>query len=126
MSVINESLNLGDLLKYEEGRLNYSREQETVTLGQTLEIGSVVGRIAATGKLVRLDPLATDGSEIAAGILLVPCDASLIERGNALMLARHGIVASNAIVWPAAITPEHKVAATNQLELRGILIRQSA
>ena len=29
MNAINEPLNLGDLLKYEEGRLNYSREQVT-------------------------------------------------------------------------------------------------
>ena len=41
--------NLGDLLKYEEGRLNYSREQVTVASGRNLELGAVVGRVTATG-----------------------------------------------------------------------------
>ena len=126
MNAIHEPLNLGDLLKYEEVRLNYSREQNTVAVGQNLELGAVVGRVTATGKLKRLDPAATDGTEDVAGILLGACDASLIERDDALLLARHAIVASHAVVWPAAITPEQKAAATAALETRGILIRQSA
>ena len=125
MNAIHEPLNLGDLLKYEEG-LHYSREQNTVAVGQNLELGAVVGRVTATGKLKRLDPAATDGTEDVAGILLGACDASLIERDDALLLARHAIVASHAVVWPAAITPEQKAAATAALETRGILIRQSA
>ena len=125
MNAINESLNLGDLLKYEEG-LHYSREQNTVAVGQNLELGAVVGRVAATGKLKRLDPAATDGTEDVAGILLGAVDATLAERDDALLLARHAIVASHAVVWPAAITPEQKAATTAALETRGILIRQSA
>lgn len=126
MNAINEPLNLGDLLKYEEGRLNYSREQVTVASGQNLELGAVVGRVTATGKLKRFDPVATDGTEDVAGILLGAIDATLIERDAALLLARHAIVASHAVVWPAGITAEQKVAAIAALEARGILIRQSA
>ena len=121
----HEPLNLGDLLKYEEG-LHYSREQNTVAVGQNLELGAVVGRVTATGKLKRLDPAATDGTEDVAGILLSAIDATLVERDDALLLTRHAIVASHAVVWPAAITPEQKAAATAALETRGILIRQSA
>ena len=121
----HEPLNLGDLLKYEEG-LHYSREQNTVAVGQNLELGAVVGRVTATGKLKRLDPAATDGTEDVAGILLGAVDATLVERDDALLLVRHAIVASHAVVWPAAITPEQKAAATAALETRGILIRQSA
>ena len=122
----HEPLNLGDLLKYEEVRLNYSRDLVTVASGQNLELGAIVGRISATGKMKRLDPAATDGTEDVAGILLGACDATLIERDDALLLARHAIVASHAVVWPAAITSEQKAAATAALETRGILIRQSA
>ena len=93
MNAINEPLNLGDLLKYEEGRLNYSREQVTVASGQNLELGAVVGRVTATGKLKRFDPVATDGTEDVAGILLGAIDATLIQRDDALLLARHAIVA---------------------------------
>ncbi len=126
MPSLKEPLNLGDLLKYEEERFRYSREQATVAAGQNLELGAVVGLVTASGKLKRLDPAATDGSQIAVGILLVACDATLIDRDDGLILARHGIVASQAVVWPAAITPEQQATATAALEARGILIRPSA
>lgn len=126
MNAINEPLNLGDLLKYEEDCLNYSREQVTVASGQNLELGAVVGRVTATGKLKRFDPVATDGTEDVAGLLLGAIDATLIQRDDALLLARHAIVASHAVIWPAGITAEQKAAAIAALEARGILIRQSA
>ncbi|BCB28170.1 hypothetical protein SKTS_30560 [Sulfurimicrobium lacus] len=126
MNAINEPLNLGNLLKYEEDCLNYSREQVTVASGQNLELGAVVGRVTATGKLKRFDPVATDGTEDVAGILLGAIDATLIQRDDALLLARHAIVASHAVAWPAGIAAEQKAAAIAALEARGILIRQSA
>ncbi len=126
MNAINEPLNLGDLLKYEEDCLNYSREQVSVASGQNLELGAVVGRVTATGKLKRFDPVATDGTEDVAGILMGAIDATLIQRDDALLLARHAIVASHAVVWPAGITAEQKATAIAALEVRGILIRQSA
>jgi len=68
MSAITESQNLGDLLKYEAPNL-YSHDRVTVAAGQTLLLGAVVGIEAATTKVVQLDPAATDGSEIAVGVL---------------------------------------------------------
>lgn len=126
MPSLKEPLNLGDLLKYEEERFRYSREVATVAAGQNLELGVVVGRVTASGKLKRLDPAATDGSQIAVGLLLGACDATLIDRDDALLLAHHGIVASQAVVWPTGITPEQQATATAALEARGILIRPSA
>jgi hypothetical protein len=126
MTSLNEPLNLGDLLKYEEEGHRYSREQVTIASGQNLELGAVFGRVTATGKVKRLDPAATDGTEQPAGILLGTCDATLSERDDALLLVRHGIVATQAVVWPTDILPEQQAAATAALEARGILIRQSA
>ncbi|MEQ6340523.1 MAG: head decoration protein [Gammaproteobacteria bacterium] len=126
MPALNEPLNLGDLIKYEEDSLNYSRDQVTVESGQNLELGAVVGRVTATGKVKRFDPNATDGADLPAGILLGACNATLIERDDALLLARHAVVATHAVVWPTGITAEQKAAATAALEARGILIRQSA
>lgn len=126
MTALNESLNLGDLLKYEEDCLQYSRDLVTVASGQSLELGAVVGRVTANAKVKRLDPAATDGTEVPTGILLGAVDATLIDIDNAQMLARHGIVASAAVVWPAGITSEQKAAAVAALDARGILIRQSA
>ena len=69
MPVINEVLNLGDLLKYEAPNL-YSRDQVTVAAGQNLLVlGTVVGIETATAKVKQIDPAATDGTEVAVGIL---------------------------------------------------------
>lgn len=54
-TVFTESMNLGDLLKYEAPNL-YSRDRVTVAAGQTLPLGAVVGMVTATGKVKRIDP----------------------------------------------------------------------
>lgn len=126
MTAIHEPLNLGDLLKYEEGALRYSREVATVAAGQKLTLGTVVGRETLTGKIKQLDSLATDGSQTPVGVLLVDVDASLIDVQDALLLTRHAVLASNCVVWPAGIAADAKAAATEALALLGIVIRQSA
>jgi hypothetical protein len=67
---------------------------------------------------------ATDGSQYAAGVLMQPCDAALIDREDGLMVARHAIVADHALTWPAAITAAEKQAAVLQLKSLGVLIRK--
>lgn len=123
MPAITEGLNLGDLLKYEAPNL-FSRDQVTVASGQTLPLGAVVGIVTATGKVKQIDPSATDGSQYAAGVLMQPCDAALIDREDGLMVARHAIVAEHALTWPAAITVAEKQAAVLQLKSLGVLIRK--
>lgn len=123
MPAITEGLNLGDLLKYEAPNL-FSRDQVTVASGQTLPLGAVVGIVTATGKVKQIDPSATDGSQYAAGVLMQPCDAALIDREDGLMVARHAIVADHALTWPAAITTAEKQAAVLQLKSLGVLIRK--
>ena len=123
MPAITEGLNLGDLLKYEAPNL-FSRDQVTVASGQTLPLGAVVGIVTATGKVKQIDPSATDGSQYAAGVLMQPCDAALIDREDGLMVARHAIVADHALTWPAAITAAEKHAAVLQLKSLGVLIRK--
>lgn len=125
MPAIQEPNNLGDLLKYEAPNL-YSRDVATVAAGQNLVLGTVVGRETATAKLKALDPVATDGTEIAAGVLAADVDATLIDRDDALLIARHAIVARSALIWPAGITPTEQAAAITQLETRGVLVRTSA
>jgi hypothetical protein len=126
MTAINEPLNLGDLLKYEEDHLHYSREVATVAAGQNLTLGTVVGRETATTKLKQFDPLATDGAQNPVGVLLVDVDATLVDVEGALLLNRHAVLASNCVVWPVGIDAGAKTAATDALAALGILIRQSA
>ena len=125
MPTLTQAPNLGDLLKYEAPNL-YSREQATVAAGQNLPLGAVVGIDAATGKLKALDPTASDGSEVAVGVLALAVDATLIDREDAILIARHAIVARHALVWPVGITAAQKLAAIAQIEAHGILVRDSA
>ncbi|PUE22931.1 head decoration protein [Limnohabitans sp. MMS-10A-160] len=123
MTAITNDLTLGDLLKYEEENL-YSRNQVTVVSGQNLKLGTVIGRVSATQKVKALDPSATDGSQVAAGVVLQSIDASAAEKTNGLIVSRQAIVADHALVWPVAITTEEKTAAIAQLEAIGVLVRQ--
>ena len=123
MPVITEGLNLGDLLKYEAPNL-YSRDQATVIAGQNLLLGTVVGAETATSKLKTLDPTSTDGTELAAGVLALDVDATLIDRDDAILVARHAIVSDTALTWPAGITPTQKATAIAQLKSLGILVRK--
>ncbi|MBL0422469.1 head decoration protein [Ramlibacter sp. AW1] len=125
MPVINEALNLGDLLKYEAPNL-YSRDQATIAGGQTLPLGAVLGMVTATGKIKQIDPSATDGSQYAVGVLMQPADASLADRSDGLMIARHAIVADHALSWPAGIAQAERLSAIAQLKSLGILVRVGA
>ena len=125
MPIITHPKNLGDLLKYEAPNL-YSREQDTVAAAQNLALGTVVSRETATAKLKALDPAASDGTESAVGVLGNAVDATLIDREDAILIARHAIVARGALVWPNSISAAQKNAAIQQLAERGVLVRDSA
>ena len=125
MPALAEPLNLGDLLKYEAPNL-YSRDRVTVASGQNLPLGTVVGIVTATAKFKQIDPSAEDGTQVAAGVVLQACDATLIDRDDGLVVARHAIVAHHALAWPDAITTAEKLAALAQLKALGVLVRQGA
>jgi hypothetical protein len=123
MPAITEGLNLGDLLKYEAPNL-YSRDQVTVAAGQNLVLGNVVGIDTTTDKIKALDPAATDGTEVAAGVLAISIDATLIDRPDGILIARHAMLADHALTWPAGITAPQKSAALSKLKSLGIIVRQ--
>ena len=125
MTSLTLAKNLGDLLKYEGPNL-YSREQDTVAAAQNLLLGTVVGRETTSGQLMALDPSATDGSQDAVGVLANDIDATLIDREDAILIARHAIVARGALIWPSGITAAKKAEAIEQLAALGILVRDSA
>ena len=125
MPTLTEPLNLGDLLKYEAPNL-YSRDRVTVVSGQSLPLGAVVGIVTASGKFKQIDPSAEDGSQVAAGVLLQASDATLADRDDGLVVARHAIVADHTLAWPDAVTNSEKLAAIAQLKALGVLVRQGA
>jgi hypothetical protein len=124
MSSAIEPKNLGDLLKFEEESL-YSRDEVSVAAGQILALGAVVGRNTTSGELAALDPSATDGTESAIGVMAEEVDATTAST-QAVMIARHALVARQALEWPADITAEQIAAALTQLESRGVVAREGA
>jgi len=125
MPAITQGKNLGDLLKYEAPNL-YSREAVTLAAGQNLQLGTVLAKKTVDGKFYALAPAATDGSEVAVGVLALDTDASLIERDDALAIVRHAITSRNALIWPAGITAQQRALAQAQLQALGILARDDA
>ena len=124
MTTANEPKNLGDLLKFEEESF-YSRDEVTVAAGQTLALGAVVGRNTTSGEVAVLDPSVTDGTEIAIGVMAEDVDATAAST-PAVMIARHALVARQALEWPTEITAEQIATALSQLESRGIVVREGA
>ena len=125
MPSINSLPTLGDLLKFEAPQF-YSRSAITIAAGQNLAMGTVLGRKTADDKHQAFDPAATNGAETPVGILLGDIDASLIDREDALLLARHAMVAAKLVLWPVGIDADIKQAAVRHLEDIGILIRTSS
>lgn len=125
MPTLTERANLGDLLKFEAPNL-YSRERVTIAAGQNLVLGTILGKRTVSGEVQALAPTATDGTEVATGILAVDIDATLISREDGVMIARHATVSRVALVWPPAITVIERNTAIQQLETLGIVVRESA
>ncbi len=123
MAVLQEPNTLGDLLKYEAPNL-YSRDEVVVGAGQTLALGTVVGRVTATGEIVALDPAASDGREIVAGVLLEAVTVARGERRRSVIVSRHAIVFGGALVLPTSLTAEQTATALAQLAALGVLVRQ--
>lgn len=125
MATAQEGKYIADVVKFEESRLDYSRDVGIVAAGQNLAIGVVVAKKTTTGKLHALNPSASDGTQTAVGVLIQDVDATLIDK-TGVFVARHAVVADNALVWPSGISAAQKAAAIAQLEAKGILVRSAA
>ena len=128
MPVLTASPTLGDLLKFE---LNASYTRETVTLkaGTSYPLGSVLGRITASGEY-RLSPAAEvvgdEGAEVAIGVLLEAVDAT--DAAVTGLIAARGpvILADAALVFDASVDqPAERTAKTTQLATVGLVARHT-
>lgn len=81
---------------------------------------------AGSGKVKQIDFAATDGGDIASGILLLDATAPDGTDRSAVAIVRNAIVSDNGITWPAGATVNQKTAATAQLKALGILVREGA
>jgi hypothetical protein len=129
-TVYTEGAYASDWLKREEDT-QYSREQVTVlsgsnTTGTPLKSGTILGKITASGKYKPQTLAAVDGSQTAAGILLVPVDAGAADK-RAVLIARDAIVMQYGLVYGSDVTTSGNRATVNgQLATLGILVREGA
>src|SRR3990170_3565616 len=118
MTVLTMSPTLGDLLKYE---LNASYSRETVTLksGTNYALGSVLGKITASGKY-RLSPAAAgtgdEGAESAVAVLIQAVDATAADKTGLVVARGPTILSKAALVFDASVDqPAEKAAKHTQL-----------
>jgi hypothetical protein len=129
MSVLTMQPTLGDLLKYELDA-SYCREVVTLKGGGHYALGSVLGRIGASGHY-RLSPTAVvtgdEGAETAAAILLEAIDATAGD-AIAVVAVRGPILLSQTILVfdPSVDQPAEIVAKLAQLSLLGLVSRLTA
>ena len=121
---------LGNVLKYETASEHgYCREVVTVnTVGATeLSVGSVVGKITASGKYVPRDPAAVDGSEVSAGMVTENKSvAAATDTEVAVIVRGPSILAEGGLVFDVAHDAGQTATAIAELNaLNGVIVRTS-
>ena len=121
MPVLTEPPSMGDVLKYEVNP-NYTREVITLLQGMPYPVGSVLGKITASGKYTAHDNAAVDGSQNAAAVLLSDCNAAAADN-TALVLSRLAEVKGDLLAWKAGISAPNKTAGIAALAAKFIIVR---
>jgi hypothetical protein len=126
MPVLTQPPTIGDVLKFEVNP-NYTRETVTLTGGTAYPVGSVLGRITASGAYTLSPDTGADGSEVAAAVLLYAVDATLADAVGIVVVRGPVIVSRAALAYDASVDDSTKIAAKlDQLVDLGILPRDSA
>ena len=127
MTMITEPPRLTGVLKFEEDP-SYCREEVTVLAGsgsdRELKLGTVLGRITASGKVVELALSGSDGSQTIYGVLLANVTAPVGSDVTSVALVRGpAIVADTGLIHPAGATAPQKTTITSALIALGIVVR---
>lgn len=122
--VAAESRHPSSFIAY-EGSGWFSREKLAVAPNQTLVAGLVVGKVrseSGADEVVALNLSGTDGSQIAAGILVYSITTDGSTTKDVAVLVRHAEVRTSHLTWPVGITDTQKTAAVEQLRAAGIQV----
>jgi hypothetical protein len=126
MSVLTQPPTMGDVLKYELNP-NFTRETVTLLAGTNYPVGSVLGRITASGKMKLCTATGTDGAQNAAAVLLYDVDATAADATGIVVLRGPAIVSKAALVFDASVDDAAKTAVKHvQLTALGIIPRDAA
>lgn len=122
MPAYDQPKQLSDVIKW-EGNALYCRERVVVAQNQTLEIGTVLGRVTASGQVVPADPSAADGSQTPIGIL---CERVVTGAGQTAVsyaIARLAIASLDGLVYGAGVTTPERATLQAGLTALGIVLR---
>ncbi len=123
MPVLTEPPSTGDVLKYEVNP-NYTREVITLLIGMPYPVGSVLGKITASGKYTLSPATGTDGSQVASAVLLYAVDATLADATGIVVARGPAIVSRAGLAYEATVDDGTKIAAKlTQLAAVGIIAR---
>jgi hypothetical protein len=117
---------MGDVLKYEVNP-NYTREIITLLQGMPYPVGSVLGKITASGKYKLATSGGSDGAQTAAAVLLYAVDATLADATGIVIMRGPAIVSRAALAYDSTVDDAAKITTKiGQLASLGILPRDTA
>ena len=123
MPVLTRPPSMGDVLKYEVNP-NYTREVITLLIGMPYPLGSVLGKITASGKYTLSTATGSDGAETATAVLLYAVDATLADATGIVLARGPAIVSRAGLAYDASVDDAAKITAKiDQLASAGIIAR---
>ena len=123
MPVLTEPPSMGDVLKYEVNP-NYTREVVTLLIGMPYPVGSVLGKITASGKYTLSPATGADGSQVASAVLLYAVDATLADAVGIVVAHGPSIVSRAGLAYEATVNDVAKITAKIALLAAvGIIVR---
>ena len=126
MTVLNQPPTMGAVLKYEVNP-NYTRETITLLAGMPYPVGSVLGRITASGKYKLATSGGSDGAQTASAVLLYAVDATLADATGIVVARGPAIVSRAALAYDATVDDGAKIITKiGQLAAAGIIARDTA
>lgn len=128
--IATDSLRFSNTVKHEyEPAMAYCREQVTLNeaAGATYPIGTVLGKVTATGKYKRVEASAVDGSQTAVAVTIEDVTVVAATDKKVLVLARGPVMVSKAaLAFGASVdTNAELLAAYAQLATVGILVQDT-
>src|SRR3546814_11695654 len=85
--------------------------------------GTVRGKITASGKYKKYDPVAVDGSEVAANAVILYADTPLLAADQkATIDVRDGAVNGNALTWAIAVDDTQRNAVLAGMAARRLMV----
>jgi hypothetical protein len=126
MSALIQPPSTGDVVKYELNP-NFTRETVALLAGTDYPAGSVLGRVTASGKWKLATASGSDGAQNAAGVLLYPVDARLIDAIGIVLARGPAIVSRAGLAYDASVSDAARITAKlGQLTALGIVPRDAA